>query len=352
MSAQTLEKHTASPGRLAVTGGAGMIGSTLVDHLVDAGNDVIVIDDLSRGRMENLSRVADRIELREGNLEDPVFAAQALGDSDFVYHLASRAYGVGYGQGRHLSILRHNEAVTESVLAALANRPPRKLLVTSSSCVYPDDGPDTIPELPLFTGEPEYVNRGYGWAKRFLEQKANLFAAETEVPVVIVRPFNIYSERYHWAGSSSQAIPMLVRRIMAGEDPVVVWGSGKQRRSYIHADDCARMMQALMTVCQESVAVNIGIEETVSVMDLARMICAAGGVEPALYNDLDKPEGRFVKSADMTLFRSLLPNFTLSVPLREGLARMIDWYHVTDFGAAAEGHEGATPSRGGALTSP
>jgi len=54
----------------------------------------------------------------------------------------------------------------------------------------------------------------------------------------------------------------------------------------------------------------------------------------------------------MTLFRSLLPNFTLSVPLREGLARMIDWYHVTDFGAAAEGHEGATPSRGGALTSP
>lgn len=321
-----------------------MIGSTLVERLVAAGEDVVVIDDFSRGREMNLASVANRIELRIGDLEQPAFARRALADAGTVFHLASRAYGVAYSQGRHLEILAHNEAVTHNLLDALAARPPHKLLVTSSSCVYPDDGPDVIPELDLFTGEPEFVNRGYGWAKRFLEAKAALFAAETGTPIIAVRPFNIYSERYRWAGEHSQAIPMLVKRIMDGEDPVVVWGSGRQRRSYIHAEDCAHMMQALMAAFSDSIAVNLGSEETVSMTELASMICAAGGVSPALHTDPGKPEGRFIKSADMTLLRSLLPNFAPAIDLRDGLTRMIDWYRATDFEAPTTGSGRAVPA--------
>lgn len=323
--------------RIAITGGAGLIGSHLAEQLVETGIPVTVIDDFSRGQASNLSAVSDQIDLREGNLEDPDFTKSALADCDAVFHLASRAFGVAYSQGRHLEILHHNETITENLLTACAATPPKAMLVTSSSCVYPDDGPDTIPELPVFTREPEQVNWGYGWAKRFLEQKAELFATEFGTPMTIVRPFNIYGERYRWAGNFSQAIPMLVKRILDGESPVVVWGSGQQRRSYIHANDCARMMRDLVATGYAGDPVNLGTEETISMSDLAALICKVADIDVAISNDPSKPEGRFTKSANMSRFDEILPGFALETTLEEGLTRMIDWYRQTDFETPATG---------------
>jgi nucleoside-diphosphate-sugar epimerase len=314
---------------VAVTGGAGLIGSFLVDELVAAGARVVVIDDFSKGLRRNIAHHGARIELREGDLETPDFARAALSGCDVVFHLASRAYGVGYSKGRHTEILQHNERITDNLLAAVAVHRPSHLLVTSSSCVYDDDGPDTIPELPLFDGEPERANRGYGWAKRFLEQKALIYAEETGVPVTIVRPFNIYGERYNWVGEFSQAIPMLVKKILDGDDPVTVWGSGRQRRNYIHATDCARIMLHLVEAGHTDGPVNIGAEDTVSLSQLVQMICDAAGKSPRLEFDTTKPEGRFVKSADATKLRSLLPGLRFSIDLAEGLKRMVGWYHET-----------------------
>lgn len=315
--------------KIAVTGAAGLIGSFLVDHLVAIGADVVAIDDLSKGRKEHLATSLDRIDLRVGDLEDVAFASEVLAGAEVVFHLASRAYGVGYSSKNHWAMLEHNERLNNSVLFALAKNPPQALLVTSSSCVYPDDGPDTVAELPLFTGEPEAVNRGYGWAKRFLEQKAVLFAEQTGVPVTIVRPFNIYGERYTWLEGASQAIPMLVKRILDGENPVVVWGSGRQRRTYVHAQDCAKLMMELVMrgVCDGPV--NIGFEETVSMAELTQTIARVASLEPELQFDTTKPEGRFIKSADSTRLRTVLPDLELTVDLETGLRRMVGWYEET-----------------------
>ena len=311
-----------------VTGGAGLIGSFLVDDLLRQKARVVVVDDFSKGRMENLATALGHVEVRRGDLEDPAFAVEAMAGADLVFHLASRAFGIAYSQGRHLDILRHNEAITVNILEALRRHQPEHLLVTSSSCVYSDDGPDMVAELPLFLGEPEQANWGYGWAKRFLEQKSLLYSRETGVPVSIVRPFNIYGERYAWMGEFSQAIPMLVKKILDGQNPVVVWGSGRQRRSYVHALDCAAMMAALVAAGYEGV-VNIGTPETVSMMELVSMICRLAGLEPVVHNDADRPEGRFIKSADTALFHSLVPEFRFGVPLDRGLERMLGWYRTT-----------------------
>ena len=321
-------------GRTAVvTGGAGLIGSFLVEKLLGAGARVIVVDDFSKGRRKNLNSVLDHVEVREGDLEERAFTDRALTGADVVFHLASRAYGVGYGQGHHLEILQHNERITNNLLDALVRSRPNHLLITSSSCVYADDGPDTIPELPLFEGEPERVNRGYGWAKRFLEQKALLYAQEAGIRTSIVRPFNIYGERYNWVGQYSQAIPMLVKRVMDGEDPVVIWGSGNQRRNYLHAEDCARAMMGVMASGFGD-PVNLGTEETVTVRDLVELICRLGGVSPRLEADTTKPEGRFIKSSNSSRLCSVLPGFRTTVTLEEGISRMIGWYHDT-FGAVS-----------------
>ena len=90
----------------------------------------------------------------------------------------------------------HNEKITNNLLEVFENSKPYKILVTSSSCVYKDNGPDLISERYLFDQEPEIVNRGYGWAKRFLEQKFLLLSEISNINLKIVRPFNIYGERY------------------------------------------------------------------------------------------------------------------------------------------------------------
>lgn len=313
---------------VAVTGGAGLIGSYLVELLVAAGARVVVIDDLSKGRLENLASVSAAIEFRQGDLEDPDFAEQAFAGCQQVFHLASRAYGVGYSNAHHLDMLDHNERITNNLFTALRKTLPERVLVVSSSCVYPDDGPDTVPELPLFTGEPERVNWGYGWAKRFLEQKAVIFQSQTDIPVSIVRPFNIYGERYNWMGDASQAIPMLVKRVMDGTNPVIIWGSGRQRRNYLHAVDCARAMLGVME-SGSTEPVNIGVEDTVTMRELVELICRLGGLAPELITDTSKPEGRFIKSADSTRLRRVVPDFRVSVDLSEGIGRMIGWYHAT-----------------------
>lgn len=322
--------------KVAITGGAGLIGSYLADELAASGTHVIVIDDFSKGLRSNLSACASRIEIREGDLEDPGFSAESLADAEVVFHLASRAYGIGYGKGHYVETMVHNERITNNLVAALAVRPPKHLLIASSSCVYRDDGPDTVAEIPVFEGEPEMANWGYGWAKRFLEQKSSVLSRETGIPVTIVRPFNIYGERYRWVGAYSQAIPMLVKRILDGEDPVVVWGSGRQRRTYIHAHDCARIMKRLAEIGHAEGPVNIGLEETVSIRELTELICKVSDRSPAIGFDTTKPEGRFVKSADASRLRAVLGDFPIvTIDLEEGLRRMLGWYHAA-FAAAAQ----------------
>ena len=97
---------------VVVTGGAGLIGSFLVERLVAAGARVAVADDFSKGRRENLSGVSEKIEIREGNLEQLSAMERALDGAEIVFHLASRAYGIGYSAGNHVTILEHNERIT------------------------------------------------------------------------------------------------------------------------------------------------------------------------------------------------------------------------------------------------
>ena len=315
---------------VVVTGGAGLIGSFLTERLVSAGGKVVVADDFSKGRRQYIAGVMDKVEIREGDLEQADAMARALAGADIVFHLASRAYGIGHSSGNHIAILEHNERITNNLVHELARRPVARLVVASSSCVYPDDGPGTLPELPLWTGEPEAANWGYGWAKRFLEQKVYLLARETGMPLTIVRPFNIYGERYTWVGNASQAIPMQVKKIMDGDDPVLIWGSGTQRRNYLHAFDCADAIAGLAEYDFDGV-VNIGTEDTVTLRELVETICEVAGRNPRLVTDTSKPEGRRVKSSSSVRLRQAYPGFRQTIDLKSGLARMIDWYRA-EFG--------------------
>ena len=140
-------------------------------------------------------------------------------------------------------------------------------------------------------------------------------------------------------GEYSQAIPMLVKKVMDGDDPVVVWGSGRQRRNYMHASDYARVMVDLVAAGHTDGPVNVGGAETVTIRELVELICAVSGRPSNIVADPSKPEGRFVKSADVGRLCAALPDFRPRVDLTDGIRRMIEW-HGRSFPDAAAGGAG------------
>ena len=312
-----------------VTGGAGLIGSFLSEILVKNNYKVFIVDDFSKGQYENLKNIEDDIEVIETDLQNLNQARKSLKNATNIYHLASRAYGVGYSSKNHVETLLHNEKITNNLLEIFEETKPEKLLLASSSCVYEDHGPQIINERPLFEKDPERVNRGYGWAKRFLEQKFILLSELNKLDLKIVRPFNIYGERYKWVGEFSSAIPMLVKKVMDNEDPIIGWGSGNQRRSYMHAYDCARIMKKIMNIDNKNIIVNIGTKETISVSELIDIICEISGKKPKIIFDKTKPEGRFIKSSETKHLLNIIKEELTTIDIYEGIKKMISWHEKT-----------------------
>ena len=312
-----------------VTGGAGLIGSFLSEILVKNDYKVFIVDDFSKGQYENLKNIEDDIEVIETDLQNLNQARKSLKNAKNIYHLASRAYGVGYSSKNHVETLLHNEKITNNLLEIFEETKPEKLLLASSSCVYEDHGPQIINERPLFEKDPERVNRGYGWAKRFLEQKFILLSELNKLDLKIVRPFNIYGERYKWVGEFSSAIPMLVKKVMDNEDPIIGWGSGNQRRSYMHAYDCARIMKKIMDIDNKNIITNIGTKETISVSELIDIICEISEKKPKIIFDKTKPEGRFIKSSETKHLLNIIKEELITIDIYEGIKKMILWHEKT-----------------------
>ena len=329
----------------AVTGGLGLIGSFVCEELLLRGVRVIIVDDESKGGWTYCAHLREQVEIRKGSLENASFAKESLEGASAVFHLASRTCGVGFSSKNHLELFEQNNRVTFNTLSAVATHRPLHLMVTSSSCVYSDQSPSPMNDEEPWDGEPELVNRGYGWAKRILEEMAHAVCSETGVGLTIVRPVNVYGERYHWMGDSSQALPMLTNRILDNENPLVIWGSGNQRRSYVHAADCARIMVNLVNRRWTDGPVNIGSEETISLPEAVALIASAAGRHLELSFDTSKPEGRLIKAASSRRLRHALdlssadPLWSVSPDV--GLARMIDWH-----GKTFKKHTGSNPGQG------
>ena len=313
--------------KVLVGGGCGFLGSYLVPQLVASGAQVTVVDNLDNGDIENLSSVHDQVDFLQLDLRDPQVCDQVTRDKEIVINLAAKAFGMDYSRIHNGEILTYNLLCSLTLLEAARRNDIGHFMVISSSCVYPDEAPVPTPELDVFTGKPESVNEGYGWAKRIYELAGTYYANEFGMNVSIVRPFNPYGANYRWRSEDkAHVIPALVKRVMQGEDPLRVWGSGRQRRNFLHARDATGIMMILVEKGINALPVNIGYEEDITIADLVNLICEIAGKHPHIEFDTTKPEGRFAKSADASRLRQLTENYTPQIGLRQGIQEMIDWY--------------------------
>ncbi len=308
-----------------VLGGAGLIGSYLVEKLAKKKYKVLVVDDFSKGHLKYLKNIKKKIKIIKIDLETSQKLSVIFKDYPNIFHLASRAYGVGYSKGNHKKIFNHNKRITNNIIKQI-NSNVKYFQCVSSSCVYRDTGPSKISEKFKLNGYPEKANLGYGLAKRYLEKKMLLVSKKFKFDLSIIRPFNIYGERYNWQGKYSQAIPMLVNKVIKSKKEIEIWGSGKQQRNYLHASDCAEIMIKIFDKKYTKTPINIGYEDTIKIKDLVLKIGKLVKKKLIFKFDTSKPEGRFIKSSNSHLLKKITDNFKPRIKLNDGLKLMIKWH--------------------------
>lgn len=267
--------------RILVTGGAGFIGSHLVDRLLASGSEVVVIDDLSTGRAENLSHLVKhpKLQVREGSIADSSLVRQACQDVDEVYHLAA-AVGVALVASRPVDAIERNIEPTRQLLEELCRQKKAgrtvKLFLASTSEVY-GKNPKAVwnEEDDLVFGPTTRPRWSYGMSKAIDEFLALGRAKSDGLPVVVARFFNVVGPRQ--TGAYGMVLPRFVVAALAGK-PLVIHGDGSQTRCFAHVSDVIQAIGKLMALPGAVGRVyNLGSDRPISIVDLARQVIAQTG---------------------------------------------------------------------------
>jgi UDP-glucose 4-epimerase len=311
---------TLSGARIAVTGGAGFIGSHLVDHLLAAGNEVTVVDDLSSGSRDNLAQHASdpRLRLAVASVLDLAALESALDGVQYVFHLATRNVRLSL---RQPSVVHEvNVAGTYNVLRAAAAKRVRRLLYCSSSEVY-----GTAVRVPL-PEECEYrPHTIYGASKLAGEYYAQVFHRSGWLETVVARPHNTYGPRAHYASDRGELIPRLIVRALAGL-PGVILGDGAQTRDFTYVEETALYLAALMAVEPAAGGTfNVCRGEEVTVKEIAKRIAGLVGLERAPIFMPPRPQDVRRLLGDPSRLRRMLGK-SPQIGIGEGLERTVDWY--------------------------
>ena len=257
-----------------ITGGAGFIGSHLVEKLIARGDQVVIFDNLSTGSDINLAGIKEKITFQEGNILDKAVIDKLISESDFVVHLAA-ALGVFNIVNKPLESLRTNLQGSEVVLEA-CDKYRKPVLIASTSEIYGKN--DKVPlneEDDRVIGHPLKSRWSYSEAKAVDESLAYFYHLESKLPVRIVRFFNTVGPRQ--VGHYGMVVPRFVSAALKNE-PLSVYGSGDQIRCFCHVDDAVR---ALLLVMDSEKAVgevfNVGNNQQISIMELAKKVIELTG---------------------------------------------------------------------------
>jgi nucleoside-diphosphate-sugar epimerase len=309
---------------ILVTGGAGFIGSALVRRLVGLGHEVRVIDDLSKGRPENLPA---GVELQQGDLTDSAVSRRAFAGAEVCFHLAAKIGGIGYFHKYPADILDDNNLMFSRVFRT-ATDTGTKIVYVSSSMVFERVGAYPSPEASLDRFPPPFS--AYGFSKLIGEWYCRAFHDQYGVPFAIARPFNAYGpgEIPEDEPGLAHVIPDLLKKILDGGRPITLLGDGSQTRSFTFVDDVA---DAIATIGTDPRAVgedfNIGTGVETSVGELLGMLwrlCGEAGDPPVVTTPALEVDVRR-RVPDVTKIRAVL-GWEAKTDLTTGLRATADWY--------------------------
>jgi len=300
--------------RVCVTGGAGFLGSYVLEKLgLRGAADVFV----PRSEEYDLVHQADIIKMLD----------QAR--PDIVIHLAARVGGIGANLEHPADFLYDNLMMGVQLIHESWKKGIEKVVAVGTICAYPKYTPLPFKEENLWEGYPEETNAPYGLAKKMLLVQAQAYRQQYGFNTIYLLPVNLYGPRDNFSPASSHVIPALVRRFVeageAGKKEVVNWGDGSPTREFVYAGDAAEGILLAAERYNGPEPVNIGSGEEISIKDLAEKIARLTGYQGKLVWDASKPNGQPRRMLD-TERASKYFGFRAAMSFDDGLARTIEWF--------------------------
>lgn len=310
-----------------------MIGSNLVKRLVADNCKVIVVDNLWRGRRENLldhdgMPVIDMDkDFHMIDLSIPGIIDNLLEGVDFVYHLADVVAGIDYVFRNQGAVFRQNLLINSNVISSVREKPIKGFLYVGTACSFPAEKQSGVEARPLIEEDqyPAAPESAYGWSKLMGEYEALLMERETGIPVSVIILHNVYGTPCDFSPERSQVIPSLIRKaVRYPNEPFTVWGSGKQGRAFVHVND---VIQALVYSMEKGLShgtIQIGPSICTTIREIAKIVVGISGKDIDIQYDMGKLEGDCGRCADYSKAKRIL-GWEPRVKLREGLTKVYEW---------------------------
>ncbi|WP_408957703.1 NAD-dependent epimerase/dehydratase family protein [Natrinema sp. 74] len=311
---------------ILVTGGAGFIGSHLVDELLRRDANVVVADDFSRGNLDNIEHVITQIELRPVDLTTRAGAIRATEDIDYVFHLAASVGGIHYIQRENVGGLTPSVLMNQQLLEGARINDIEKFLFASSACIYRQEH-DDLNQFSEDQAIPADPHSTYGWAKVLGEVACQAYHEDCDIDTAMVRIFNCYGPRENLDPDSSHVIPSLCRKVIEEPDggSIELFGDGSQQRGFIFVTDLVDGMIRAIESKADGEPINLGnSEEVVTMNELAETIIGISGKDIDIEHDLSMPTGTDKYAADTTKMQKAL-DWTPNTTLEAGLEEVYEW---------------------------
>lgn len=321
--------------KILVTGGCGMIGSTLVKKLISEGHEIFVIDNLWRGKLDYLNDENGKpvIDLKSHfsnvDLSIPGQADSLVFNVDYVFHLADVVAGIDYVFNNQGDLFRLNNLINSNVIhscrKAGANR-IKGFIYVGTACSFPLTRQNSLNVIPLKESElfPALPESAYGWSKLMGQIETDYMEKELGIPCCVLMFHNVYGSPCDF-GERSQVIPALIRKaINYPKEDFVVWGSGNQGRAFIHVKDIVEALYLAFLKGWGHSPIQIGPSICTSIKEIAETIVKISGKNIEIKYDLSRPEGDKARCADYTKANDIL-GWSPKISLNEGLKEQYEW---------------------------
>ncbi len=299
--------------RVMVCGARGLVGSAIVRRLEQGGFTAI----------QRVDR--DTVDLRDAAATRAYFERAR---PEYVFVAAAKVGGILANSRFPVDFLDQNLRIELNVIASAYECGAKKLLFLGSSCIYPKFAPQPISEDALLTGPLEPTNEWYAVAKIAGIKLAQAYRQQYGFSAISAMPTNLYGPGDNFDLESSHVLPALLRKVheakLAQAPAVEIWGTGRVRREFLHADDAADALVFLMERYDDPQIVNVGTGEDLTIAELARLVQRVVGFEGELRFDASRPDGTPRKQLDVSRLTAL--GWRARVPLEDGVRATYRWY--------------------------
>ena len=300
--------------RVCVTGGAGFLGSFILEKLKERGaGDVFVpnIEDYDLTKLEDINRVLDDSK------------------PDLIIHLAALAGGIEANRERPADFFYQNLMMGVPLMHRAWETGVEKFVAIGTICAYPNLTPIPFKEENLWDGYPEVTNAPYGLAKKMLLVQAQAYREQYNFNAIYLLPVNLYGPRDNFNLKTSHVIPALIRKCMEakqrGDKELTAWGTGSPTREFIYAGDAAEGILLAAERYNDSEPVNLGSGMEISIKDLITLIARLTEFEGEIVWDSTKPDGQPRRALDTQRADDYF-GFKAQMSFEEGLKHTIEWY--------------------------